>query len=516
IVAGVVTTPTPLHPEGVTRVLLSGDPTKALGAVSEAECTRIIAALDLAEQMAVPLEWYALSAGARISMQSGTENMDWVARGLKRIIEFTQAGGEINIVVAGINVGAQPYWNAEATMLMHTKGVLVMTPESAMVLTGKQSLDFSGGVSAEDNFGIGGYDRVMGPNGQAQYWAPDLKGARDILMSHYQHTYIAPGESAPRRVPSDDPPDRDVTLSAHELADSDFRTVGDIFSAATNPDRKKPFDIRTLMRALADQDQPTLERWAGMADADTAVVFDAHLGGWPVCLLGIESRTVPRGGFPPTDGPDTYTAGTLFPRSSKKAARAINAASGNRPLVVLANLSGFDGSPDSMRNLQLEYGAEIGRAIVNFRGPIAFCVISRYHGGAFVVFSKALNPQMTVLAVEGSFASVIGGAPAAAVVFSGDVDARTSADARVQDLEARLRSATESERASIAAELAEVRGGVRSEKLGDVAAEFDAVHNIHRAVEVGSVDAVISPHELRPELIAVLERGADPGYRQQH
>ena len=144
-----------------------------------------------------------------------------------------------------------------------------------------------------------------------------------------------------------------------------------------------------------------------------------------MCLLGIESRTVPRRGFPPTDGPDTYTAGTLFPRSSKKAARAINAASGNRPLVVLANLSGFDGSPDSMRNLQLEYGAEIGRAIVNFDGPIVFCVISRYHGGAFVVFSKALNPRMTVLAVEGSFASVIGGAPAAAVVFAGEVDART-------------------------------------------------------------------------------------------
>ncbi len=102
---------------------------------------------------------------------------------------------------------------------------------------------------------------------------------------------------------------------------------------------------------------------------------------------------MPRRGFPPTDGPDTTPRGTLFPRSSKKAARAINGASGNRPLVVLANLSGFDGSPDSMRNLQLEYGAEIGRAIVNFRGPIVFCVVSRYHGGAFVVFSKALNPS---------------------------------------------------------------------------------------------------------------------------
>ncbi len=434
-------------------MLLCGDPLKALGAVSEAECARVIAALDLAEQMGVPVEWFALSAGARISMDSGTENMDWVARALKRIVEFTQDGGEINIVVAGINVGAQPYWNAEATMLMHTKGILVMTPESAMVLTGKQSLDFSGGVSAEDNFGIGGYDRVMGPNGQAQYWAPDLAGARDVLMSHYDHTYAHPGEGGPRRVATDDPAERDVTVYPHEMPDSGFTTVGDIFSSATNPDRKKAFDIRTLMRAVADQDHPTLERWAGMADAETAVVLDAHIGGYAVCLLGIESKSVPRRGFPPTDGPDVYTSGTLFPRSSKKAARAINAASGNRPLVVLANLSGFDGSPDSMRNLQLEYGAEIGRAIVNFDGPIVFVVVSRYHGGAFVVFSKALNPRMTVMAVEGSFASVIGGAPAAAVVFSRDVDARTAGDPRVTELEARLNDATGARRAQVAAEL---------------------------------------------------------------
>ncbi len=507
IVVGVVTTPTESYPDGITRVLLSGDPTRALGAVSEAECSRVIAALDVAETMQVPVEWYALSAGARIAMNSGTENMDWVARALKRIVEFTQAGGEINVVVAGINVGAQPYWNAEATMLMHTKGILVMTPDSAMVLTGKQSLDFSGGVSAEDNFGIGGYDRVMGPNGQAQYWAPDLRGARDVVLAHYEHTYVAPGESGPRRVPTTDPLDRDVTTEPHVLADSDFTTIGDIFSSQANPDRKKAFDIRTVMRALADQDHMTLERWAGMADADTAVVFDAHLGGHPVCMIGIESRTVPRRGFPPTDGPDTYTAGTLFPRSSKKAARALNSASGNRPVVVLANLSGFDGSPDSMRNLQLEYGAEIGRAVVNFDGPIVFCVISRYHGGAFVVFSKALNPRMTVLAVEGSFASVIGGAPAAAVVFAGEVDSRTAADERVRSVRAELATADDVTRAAIAARLQEARTAVRAEKLGEVAAEFDRIHSIHRAVEVGSVDAVIDPHELRPRIITALSGG---------
>jgi acetyl/propionyl-CoA carboxylase alpha subunit/acetyl-CoA carboxylase carboxyltransferase component len=505
IVAGVVTTPTGLHPEGVTRVVLLGDPTKALGALSEPECRRVIAALDLAERMRVPLEWYALSAGARISMESGTENMDWVAAALKRIVEFTQDGGEINIVVAGINVGAQPYWNAEATMLMHTKGILVMTPDSAMVLTGKQALDFSGGVSAEDNFGIGGYDRVMGPNGQAQYWAPNLAAARDVLMAHYDHSYVVPGEQRPRRATTTDPFDRDISSYPHAVADSDFTTVGEIFAAAANPDRKKPFDIRTVMRALADQDHPVLERWAGMADADTAAVQDVHLGGLPVCLLGIESRAVPRRGFPPTDGPDTYTAGTLFPRSSKKAARAINAASGNRPLVVLANLSGFDGSPESMRKLQLEYGAEIGRAIVNFRGPIVFCVISRYHGGAFVVFSKALNPSMTVLALDGSFASVLGGAPAAAVVFAGDVNARTANDPRVRELEARVAAASGADRAALTAELDEVRSSVRAEKVGEVATEFDRVHNIQRAVEVGSVDAVIRAAELRPRIIEAIE-----------
>jgi len=507
IVAGVATTPTRQYPEGITRVVLLGDPTRALGALSEPECLRVIAALDLAERLQVPVEWYALSAGARIAMDSGTENMDWIAAVLRRIVQFTQDGGEINVVVAGINVGAQPYWNAEATMLMHTRGVLVMTPDSAMVLTGKRSLDFSGGVSAEDNVGIGGYDRVMGPNGQAQYWAPDLRAANGVLLAHYDHTYVVPGETGPRRAITSDPASRDVSDYPHAAEGSEFSTVGQIFSRESNPDRKKPFDIRTVMRALADQDHPVLERWAGMADAEIAVVADVHLNGWPVCLVGIESRPVPRRGFPPTDGPDTYTAGTLFPQSSKKVARAINATSGNRPLVVLANLSGFDGSPESMRKLQLEYGAEIGRAIVNFRGPIVFCVISRYHGGAFVVFSKMLNPNMTVLAVDGSYASVLGGAPAAAVVFAADVSARTSGDPRVTGLEARIATAGQAERTVLTAELADIRAVVRAEKLSEVAAEFDGVHSIQRAQRVGSLDAIIRPDELRPRIIDAVEQG---------
>ena len=392
-------------------------------------------------------------------------------------------------------------------MLMHTKGILVMTPESAMVLTGKQALDYSGGVSAEDNFGIGGYERVMGPNGQAQYWATDLAGACETLLGYYERTYVAPGERFPRRAESDDPVDRDVRESPHEAADSDLETVGEIFSEETNPGRKKPFDVRSVMRAVADADREPLERWAGLREGENAVAWDAYLGGWPVSMLGIESRPLPRFGPVPADGPEQWSAGTLFPQSSRKIARAINAASGRRPLVVLANLAGFDGSPESMRRLQLEYGAEIGRAVVNFDGPIVFCVISRFHGGAFVVFSRKLNENFESIALERAHASVIGGAPAAAVVFARDVNTRTREDERIAKLDERIEAAEGAEREKLRAERDELWAEVRSEKLGELAGEFDSIHSVERAVEVGSVDRIIAAAELRPYLIEAVERG---------
>jgi acetyl-CoA carboxylase carboxyltransferase component len=506
-VVGVVRNVTERYPEGIARVTLLSDPTRALGSLAEPECRRINAGLDLAEQLGVPVDWFALSAGAKIAMDSGTESMDWIAATLRRIIEFTQRGGAINVVVTGINVGGQPYWNAEATMLMHTKGILVMTPDSAMVLTGKQALEYSGGVAADDNFGIGGYERIMGPNGQAQYWAPDLDGAIGILLAHHAHSYRAPGERFPRPAATTDPIDRDVRDYPHHLDGSPFTTVGDILSERTNPDRKLAFDIRTVMAAVTDQDHEPLERWPAMRDADTAVVWDAHLGGHPVALLGIESRPLPRRGVVPADGPDSFSSGTLFPLSSKKLARAINGASGNRPLVVLANLSGFDGSPDSLRSLQLEYGAEIGRAVVNFDGPIVFCVISRFHGGAFVVFSQALNDSLETIAVEGARASVIGGAPAAAVVFAGEVNERARRDIRVAELEELAVNADGVERARLRARLADATETVRSEKLGEVAAEFDHVHSVERALQVGSVSKLVTAERLRPALIDAVERG---------
>ena len=175
--------------------------------------------------------------------------------------------------------------------------------------------------------------------------------------------------------------------------------------------------------------------------------------------------------------------------------------------MVLANLSGFDGSPESMRRLQLEYGAEIGRAIVNFKGPVVFCVISRYHGGAYVVFSRALNENLEVAALEGTYASVIGGAPAAAVVFAGEVEARARKDARLQPLNQAIAQAEGSEKGRLRAQWDELFKVVHSEKLGEMAAEFDRVHSVQRALDVGALSYIIPPANLRPYLIHAVERG---------
>jgi len=157
--------------------------------------------------------------------------------------------------------------------------------------------------------------------------------------------------------------------------------------------------------------------------------------------------------------------------------------------------------------LQLEYGAEIGRAVVNFKGPIVFCVISRYHGGAYVVFSRALNEQLEVAALEGTYASVIGGAPAAAVVFAGEVESRTRKDERVQALNLAMLEAEGGEKAKLRAQWSETFKVVHSEKLGEMASEFDRIHSVQRALSVGALNCILPPANLRSYLIGAVERG---------
>jgi hypothetical protein len=48
---------------------------------------------------------------------------------------------------------------------------------------------------------------------------------------------------------------------------------------------------------------------------------------------------------------------------------------------------------------------------------------------------------------------------------------------------------------------------VRSDKLGEVAAEFDAAHSVERAHRMGSVHRIVPSADLRPYLVDAVRRG---------
>ena len=63
------------------------------------------------------------------------------------------------------------------------------------------------------------------------------------------------------------------------------------------------------------------------------------------------------------------------------------------------------------------------------------------------------------------------------------------------------------EKAACATEWNELFKIVHSEKLGEMAAEFDRIHSVHRALEVGALNHIIPPATLRPYLIDAVKRG---------
>lgn len=455
------------------RIVILSDPTIKLAALGLAECDRIIAALKLASQECLPIEWLTVSSGAKIDWDTGTENLDACARVLKEIIRFTHSGGMINILVTGTSVGAQSYWNAEATMMNHCCGTLIMTDRGSMVLTGKRALDISGCVSASDDLELGGYTSIMGPNGQAQIHALDLVEAYQKLYSFYRLCYLSPTQTRVQFRTTKDSTTRDIGSSPYPSAlKHPFTQIAHIFSSM-NQERKRPFSVKPIMEALKDHDDIHLERWGAWEGAETVVVWQCRVAGFATTMIGIENQSIQRLS-PSIDGPRQWQGGTLYPQASRKLARALNASQSRYPVVILANLSGFDGSPESLRLGQLEYGSEIAQAVQRFTCPIYFIILSRYHGGAYVVFSKQLNPMLEAIAIEGSYASVIGGGPAASIILKRDVH-----------------------------HLAQSMGGTEQAKREAskvIATRFDQTHDIQRALHVGSIDQILKLSELRSVL----------------
>ncbi|KAI0841488.1 acetyl-CoA carboxylase [Hypoxylon sp. FL0890] len=175
------------------------------------------------------------------------------------------------------------------------------------------------------------------------------------------------------------------------------------------PPNKQPHDVRWLIGGKQDEDsfQPglfdkdsfveTLGGWAR-----TVVVGRARLGGIPMGVIAVETRTVEN--VTPADpaNPDSVeqvtneAGGVWYPNSAFKTAQAINDFNYGEqlPLMILANWRGFSGGQRDMYNEVLKYGSYIVDALVKFEQPIFVYIppFGELRGGSWVVVDPTINP----------------------------------------------------------------------------------------------------------------------------
>jgi hypothetical protein len=102
---------------------------------------------------------------------------------------------------------------------------------------------------------------------------------------------------------------------------------------------------------------------------------------------------------------------------------------------------------------------------------------------------------------------VSGGGPAAGVVCARDVRARAVADPRVKAAQPGRNASDEAR-----ARFEKVLEDVRLSKQAELAEEFDRIHSVQRAKEVGSLEAIVPVSEMRSYLIRLLrEEGERAG-----
>ncbi|KAL9087549.1 MAG: hypothetical protein Q9159_003565 [Coniocarpon cinnabarinum] len=194
------------------------------------------------------------------------------------------------------------------------------------------------------------------------------------------------------------------------------------------PPQKQPYDVRWLIAGKEADDgsgtfQPgffdkgsfeeTLGGWAR-----TVVTGRARLGGIPVGVIGVETRTVEN--ITPADpaNPDSTeqitseAGGVWYPNSAFKTAQAIRDFNNGEqlPLVILANWRGFSGGQRDMYNEVLKYGSYIVDALVAYQQPVFVYIppFGELRGGSWVVVDPTINAKyMEMYADEDSRGGVL-------------------------------------------------------------------------------------------------------------
>ena len=255
-----------------------------------------------------------------------------------------------------------------------------------IILTGAPALNkVLGREVYTSNLQLGG-TQIMHKNGVSHLTASsDLEGATHILD---WLSYVPEYKGAP--------------LPVLDLADPWDREISYV-------PPKGAYDPRWFIEGK--KDETTSEWYSGFFDrgsfqetlsgwAQTVVVGRARLGGIPMGVIAVETRTIER--IVPADpaNPSSFEqrimeAGQVwYPNSAYKTAQAIF--DFNReglPLIIFANWRGFSGGQQDMYDEILKQGSKIVDGLSSYKQPVFVYIVphGELRGGAWVVLDPSIN-----------------------------------------------------------------------------------------------------------------------------
>ncbi|EDR14651.1 ACC1, acetyl-CoA carboxylase, cytosolic [Laccaria bicolor S238N-H82] len=257
-----------------------------------------------------------------------------------------------------------------------------------IILTGAQALNkVLGREVYTSNLQLGG-TQIMFKNGVSHLTAgSDLQGATHILE---WLSYVPEIKNGP--------------LPVRESSDSWDRDIGYL-------PPKGAYDPRWFIEGKIDENtsewtsgffdkdsfQETLSGWA-----QTVVVGRARLGGIPMGVIAVETRTIER--LVPADpaNPASFEqrimeAGQVwYPNSAYKTAQAIfDFDREGLPLIIFANWRGFSGGQQDMYDEVLKQGSKIVDGLSSYKQPVFVYIVpnGELRGGAWVVLDPSINSE---------------------------------------------------------------------------------------------------------------------------
>ncbi len=414
--------------EGRPVAVFAQDFTVFGGSLSEAHAEKVCKIMDLALKFGIPIVGLNDSGGARI--QEGVVSLGGYA---DIFLRNTIASGVVPQISAilGPCAGGAVYSPAITDFVFMTKStsyMFVTGPEVIRTVTHED-------VTMERLGGAGTHSQISG----VAHFA--CEGDLDALGGIRRLLGFLPLNNAadPPVRPTADPPDRE----------------DEALDRLVPADPNKPYEIRELVRAVADEGE-FLEVHAQYAR--NIVVGFVRMAGRPVGVIANQPA---------------HLAGVLDINASVKGARFVRFCDAfNVPLLILEDVPGFLPGVEQEHGGIIRHGAKLLFALAEATVPKVTVITRKAYGGAYCVMgSKHIRTDFN-FAFPTAEIAVMGPQGAVNILYRREIESAADSEAR------------------------------RAELVREYTAKFA---NPLVAAERGFVDAVIQPRATRRRVIAALQ-----------